>query len=262
MTYFQILLIFLVPPILVLAVSMPRQVGCRYLNRPDLVDRRSWLYILALVALALLYTTPWDNYLVARGVWGYDPQRVLGIRLGWVPIEEYLFFVLQTLMTGLWLNLFVRRSSLLEAEMIYRPRFRFWISVLVGALWAISLGLFVAGWKAGTYLSLIFGWALIPLFIQVAFGADILLANRRLIFLCVAPTTVYLWFVDALAIRSGVWFIDAAQSTGFSVGGLPIDEMVFFFMTNLIIVLGMTLLLSPASLVRLQAGLKFLRPVV
>ena len=51
--------------------------------------------------VAVLYTTPWDNYLVATGVWWYDPHLVAGLVLGWVPIEEYTFFILQTLAMGL-----------------------------------------------------------------------------------------------------------------------------------------------------------------
>lgn len=51
--------------------------------------------------IALIYTTPWDNYLVASGVWFYDPARVWNIILGWVPLEEYIFFILQTILTGL-----------------------------------------------------------------------------------------------------------------------------------------------------------------
>jgi putative membrane protein len=53
--------------------------------------------------------------------------------------------------------------------------------------------------------------------------------------------------VDALAITNGTWTIDPAQTTGIMIGRLPLEEMVFFFMTNLIIGLGMTLMLSPAS---------------
>ena len=40
------------------------------------------------VLLAVLYTAPWDNYLVATRVWWYDPALVSGIVLGYVPIEE------------------------------------------------------------------------------------------------------------------------------------------------------------------------------
>ena len=42
-------------------------------------------------------------HLVATQVWWYDPQLVTGLLIGWVPIEEYLFFILQPLLTGLWL---------------------------------------------------------------------------------------------------------------------------------------------------------------
>jgi lycopene cyclase domain-containing protein len=55
--------------------------------------------VLALLALA--YTTPWDNYLVYKGIWSYPPGRVMAT-IGWVPIEEYMFFVIQTALTSLW----------------------------------------------------------------------------------------------------------------------------------------------------------------
>jgi lycopene beta-cyclase len=41
---------------------------------------------------------------VWRGVWGYGADRVIGT-IGYVPVEEYLFFILQPLLTGLWLYL-------------------------------------------------------------------------------------------------------------------------------------------------------------
>ena len=35
-------------------------------------------------------------------VWGFDEQRIWGLRIGYLPLEEYLFFGLQTVLTGLW----------------------------------------------------------------------------------------------------------------------------------------------------------------
>jgi len=58
--------------------------------------------MLALIGLSVLYTTPWDNYLVATRVWYYDPALVLNAIIGYVPIEEYTFFILQTILTGLF----------------------------------------------------------------------------------------------------------------------------------------------------------------
>ena len=91
MTYPLFLMIYLVIPILILGV---------WLRREWL--KAWWLRAAAFtIVIALVYTTPWDNYLVATQVWYYDPARVWNIILGWVPLEEYMFFVLQTIFTGL-----------------------------------------------------------------------------------------------------------------------------------------------------------------
>ena len=55
--------------------------------------------ILVLSLIALIYTTPWDNYLIFRGVWTYPPDVVFG-KLGYVPLEEYGFMILQTWLAG------------------------------------------------------------------------------------------------------------------------------------------------------------------
>ncbi len=72
-----------------------------YLTRGQ-VTRRTVLGLLVIMLAAVIYTTPWDNYLVANRVWYYDPQLVLNVILGYVPLEEYLFFILQTLLAGLF----------------------------------------------------------------------------------------------------------------------------------------------------------------
>jgi len=66
------------------------------------LTRRALLAVLGLVVLALVYTTPWDNYLVATRVWYYDPALVWNTIIGYVPLEEYLFFILQTVLVGLF----------------------------------------------------------------------------------------------------------------------------------------------------------------
>ena len=103
MTYFGFLLRFLVIPILILCVLTYRDLRQRRALPANLRFLSPWLVIAILIGVAVLYTTPWDNYLVATGVWWYDPALVTGITWGWVPLEEYTFFVLQPVLTGLWL---------------------------------------------------------------------------------------------------------------------------------------------------------------
>ena len=90
-------------------------------------------------------------------------------------------------------------------------------------------------------------WALPPIILQIAFGADVLWHHRKLVVGVILPIGLYLSFADSLAIRAGIWAIDPAQSTGLFIGGLPLEEGVFFFATAILITFGLTLTLSAES---------------
>ena len=75
--------------------------------------RRVLKWTLALCAVATIWTTPWDNYLVYRGIWFYADENILW-KIGYVPIEEYAFFSLETILTGLVFYCIVPSFNLLE----------------------------------------------------------------------------------------------------------------------------------------------------
>jgi putative membrane protein len=260
MTYFGVLLVFIVPPLL-LALWWLRQPLLAWVTRNAPRDKNLPFWILLLhVFIALLYTTPWDNYLVASGVWWYDLNLVTGLTLGWVPIEEYTFFALQTLLTGLW-TLGLMHFVFLRPETVKdRPAVRFYLSLVVGLLWVSSLAILWLAWMPARYLGLILVWALPPIWLQLAFGADILLSRLRFLLTAILPTTIYLWMVDALAIRFGTWTIDPQQTTGLGLAGLPIEEMLFFLVTNVLVVFGITLMLSAYSHQRVAGWRRRLLP--
>jgi lycopene cyclase domain-containing protein len=244
MTYFQVLGTFIVPPMLILMIIVPQDIWRRLFKRQGQIDWLPYIAVLLHVVIAVVYTTPWDNYLVATNVWWYDPELVTGVRLGYVPIEEYTFFVLQTLLTGFWTLFLMRYVFKSPMRVVRNSRLRIVSGSAAAILWLASTALLLSGWESGTYLTLILSWALIPVAIQLFYGADLLLANWRLVTLSFMAPTIYLWIVDSLSISSGTWTINPAQTTGLVLGSLPMEEMLFFLMTNVIIVFGMTLLLS------------------
>ncbi len=241
MTYFGFLLIFLVIPIIVLLAAQ-----IRYGQN----GRLFWWAIGAQAALALIYTTPWDNHLVGTGVWHYNPKQVIGILLGYVPLEEYAFFVLETLLAGLWWH-FCSMQIRPSGSMHPSTSVRLWSAGSVAVLWSLLAVVFLSGWKPGTYLLITLVWALPPIILQLAYGADILWHERRRIAAAIVPLSIYLSTADTVALRAGIWAIDPAQSTGMFIGGLPIEEAVFFFITVILITFGMTLTLSEEGRKRL-----------
>ena len=250
MTYFGFLLHFLVIPILLLLIVNWRE---KDKATPGFDNTRTWHVILIHILIAVIYTTPWDNYLVATGVWYYNPELVTGIVFGYVPLEEYTFFVLETLMIGLWWWTLARREFFLPKHP-FRPSkaLRSWTLGLLAALWAASLSVLLSGWEPGTYLAITLTWALPAIAPQLAFGADILWHYRRLLGTVILSGAGYLSAMDARAIGSGTWTIDPAQSTGILIGILPVEEAVFFVVTVVLVSFGITLLLADVSQKRLE----------
>ena len=262
MTYFGFLLRFLFIPILVfLAITLWDN------RRNKLIDgfrngRAVWISIGIHILLAIIYTTPWDNYLVATKVWYYNPELVTGIVLGYVPIEEYTFFVVETVLAGLWWWFLARRfdspalargasvatTPFSEEKFVSNKKIIQISSGLLIFIWTISAYLLFFGDVKWTYLSIILFWALPAILPQLLFGADILWHYRKLVFWAIMVPGVYLSLMDIVALQDTTWSISPSQTTGILFFGiLPLEEVMFFFITNILITFGMTLLLANVS---------------
>ncbi|MFN3741226.1 MAG: lycopene cyclase domain-containing protein [Anaerolineales bacterium] len=260
MTYFGFLLRFLVTPIIIfLAFAWWDNKNDRP-TKGFANGRSVWIAIAVHVFLAVAYTTPWDNYLVATGVWYYNPDLVTGIVLGYVPIEEYTFFVLETILTGLWWWFLARRIA--PPTQGFKPnRLLVYLSTCVLVLlWFLFAALFFSDNQPLTYLSITLFWAFPAIFPQLLFGADILWHHRKLVFWSILVPGTYLSLMDILALKETTWSISPSQTTGILFFGiLPLEEVVFFFITNVLIVFGMTLLLSMEGRARLVEWKTLLR---
>ncbi len=101
MTYVEFLLVFLVPPIAVLAVYLRRR-----------WHRRHTGACLGVCLLAYAYTSPWDNHAAAIGLWTFDPHFAPPSHfLLHLPWEEYAFYGLQGVLTCLLVVALTRRTE-------------------------------------------------------------------------------------------------------------------------------------------------------
>jgi len=187
-----------------------------------------------LVGVALVYTVPWDGHLIRIGVWEYG-STLLG-HLGVVPYEELLFIVAQATLTGLWVTLIDTpdgSGSITRGQRL--------LGVLAGGVVGLA-GLTLLSTPSGTYLGAILVWAAPVFALQWGFGWTVLVRRRRVVALALAVPTAYLWAVDRLAIELGLWTFSPEQTTGLAPLGLPIEEALFFLVTNAFLVQGLVLL--------------------
>jgi lycopene beta-cyclase len=234
LTYLQFHFVFIVPPLLLLAVLRPwRALG------PG-----TGRFLPLLAAIAFIYTTPWDNYLVWREIWGYGNERVIGV-IGYVPVEEYLFFLLQPLLTGLFLYVVLARWAGVGVEPAPSGGGKVRAVGAISYLAVAGVGAALLTTTPGTYMGLILAWAAPVLAAQWAYAGHRMAALARPALVAIAVPTLYLWFADTVAIRLGIWEISRRYTLGPRPLGLPVEEAVFFLITNILVVQGLILFLYP-----------------
>lgn len=53
----------------------------------------NWRYLFPAMIITGLAFVTWDQFFTAHGVWGFNPDYLVGIYLGELPLEEIMFFI-------------------------------------------------------------------------------------------------------------------------------------------------------------------------
>lgn len=236
MDYLEFHLLFILPPILLLWATLPQSLG-------SFGGVRARFSLPLIAFIAFVYTTPWDNYLVASEVWWYSPNRVIAT-IGSVPIEEYLFFILQPFLTGLFFYQYVMRTAAPSPHKKQAPAGAAWGGFLTfGILSGFAAGALSASITSATYLALILLWVGPLLAGMWLYDGETLWTHRVVLLVSVGVPTLYLWVADTIAISLDIWIISEDYTLGIDPFGLPVEEAAFFLATNLLVVKGLLLLL-------------------
>jgi len=229
LSYLQFHAVFTVPVLLGLWYLAPRYDSTR--------RRRAAAGLVILVAIAYAYTTPWGSYMIRNEVWWYGEGAVAARYLD-IPVGEYLFFALQTLIAGLYLHVRGFDATFRNGDLDWLPR-------LGGML--VGFGLFAGGLILvsldGSYLYLggLLAWVGPVLALQWAVGGGYLSREVRPWVEASLVPTLYLLLADRIAIGMGVWVLSDAHTVGVAPFGLPIEEAVFFLSASLMTVIGLVL---------------------
>ncbi|WWC69263.1 uncharacterized protein I206_103201 [Kwoniella pini CBS 10737] len=274
-TYMQIHLYFIIPPIILLWL----------IYRP-LIGRREIIKFLWLGFMATIWTTPWDNFILSQDGWTYPTGSIIG-KIGYIPIEEHLFFILQPILIIL-LHLIITHKRLLPFDVdlklhngsyverkkpdvkdgktnlqgIQTLRRRPLPSLLWSGLSLLGLRLVLQthlytptdyGMKQTMFY---LGWILVWINPVIAFLTFLGAKFTRSDWVTVFVGTGHLWIVDTIALRSGSWSISPTTTLGVEVWrGLPIEEAIFFFLTTYLIVLSSSLISHIHTLLVLSPSL-------
>ncbi|HCA43033.1 MAG TPA: hypothetical protein DEP28_07250 [Bacteroidetes bacterium] len=234
MTYSEFLIYFLIIPIIFLIFLVRKNIKKQHI-----------IVLISTSLIAFLATSLWDNYAVYSKIWMFPPEKTLGIYFWYVPIEEYSFFFLQTYLTGLlqFFLLFKLKNS--RESLNPNPTFLTSVFCLIilnfsvvsqGEIIKLPFGKF-------NYIFHLFSWAGFFIIVQLIAGWKKILNNLKIVIFPVLIMTIYFALVDSVAIGNGIWNFDPEQTLGFKIGNVPLEEILFFFCTNLLVTECIVLLL-------------------
>ena len=229
LTYLQFHLVFSLPVVAALWYLAPRYDAVR--------RRRATAGIAILVAIAYFYTTPWISYMIRQGAWGYADGAVL-VRALSIPLGEYLFFTIQTVVTGFALHLIGFDPTFREGDFDRAPRIAgvvAGVAMVVVGLWLVTLD------PSYLYLGGLIAWVGPVLALQWAVGGGYLVRTPRMWLAATFIPAAYFWIADRIAIGMGTWYLSPELTTGITVLGLPIEEMLFFASAGVMTVNGLVL---------------------
>ena len=111
-----------------------------------------------------------------------------------------------------------------------------------------------------TYLALELVWAGPIVVVQWLLGLDVLLRRWKVWVPAILLPTLYLTFADSFALRSHTWTINPDLSLNILLPlGVPLEELLFFLLTNALVVQGLILIVSPVPAGRIQRIIQMIR---
>jgi len=228
-TYLQFHLVFTLPVFVALWYLAPAYDRVR--------RRRAATGLVILVTVAFAYTTPWGSHMIREGVWWYGDGAVL-VRALEIPLGEYMFFAIQTLLVGMYLHWRGFDPTFEAGDFAPEPRLA---GIVAGVVLSVGgLGL-VALTDSALYLGGLLAWLGPVVALQWGVGGGYLARQPRAWLEAAVVPAVYLWVADRIAIEMGTWTISSTFTTGFAPLGLPVEEMLFFVAAGLMSATGLVL---------------------
>lgn len=175
--------------------------------------------------IVTLLTLPFIKILSDNGI------LILGVGEG-----EKLYFGLffQGILSGLILY-FLRPKN--EKENSQPKSIKMWGVVSLSIITLV--GVIMIRNEVTRHLGMLIVWAGPLLFLEWLGGSSFVWRTRRMFVLAVLISASYMWFVEGMAINSGLWSANQDSSLGITVFGLPLERAVFHFLFALVLCQGL-----------------------
>lgn len=180
---------------------------------------KKWKFVLPAIAISGFLFILWDVLFTSLGVWGFNPEYILGIYIAGLPLEEVLFFFCipyACLFTYFALNHLIEKDHLFPHQELIT-------SLLIIVFMILGLYHIHKLYTGVTFLltGLFFAFSLLKLRMRFMGRFYVVFAFLVIPFLVINGILTGAFTEDPV-----VWY-DNAENLGIRIGTIPLEDIVY-----------------------------------
>lgn len=179
---------------------------------------KKWKALFPAIAISATAFIIWDELFTTWGVWGFNPDYLLGIYLGHLPLEEVLFFVIVP-----FASVFIY-----ECVRYFLPKLKYWqgASKIVYVMGVIILVLAII-YRENLYTGVTFTFTGIFLLVHGYLNKPYLPDFIVSYVIHLIPFFIVNGVLTGSFIESSIVWYDSAEIIGLRLGTIPVEDSIY-----------------------------------
>ncbi|HPE83136.1 MAG: lycopene cyclase domain-containing protein [Aequorivita sp.] len=186
---------------------------------PKLKFYKLWKYFFPATFIMMAFFIPWDIIFTQKGYWGFNKKYLSGVKLGNLPIEEWLFFI--CIPYACLFTIYAFKDLLPKFSFSNRTTEIFYFS-----LQTILIATLLYFYDL-CYTAVNFGYAIVLLALVYNYKREALNIFFPVFLILLVPFFIVNGFLTGSWIHEQVVWYNDAENLGIKIGTVPIEDSIY-----------------------------------
>ena len=186
---------------------------------PKLKFYKLWKYFFPATFIMMAFFIPWDIIFTQNAIWGFNEKYLSGIKLGNLPLEEWLFFI--CIPYACLFTIYAFKNLL--PKFLFSNKITAIVYFSLQTILIATLLYFYDRW----YTAINFGYAIVLLALVFNYKRDALNMFFPVFAILLIPFFIVNGFLTGSWIHEEVVWYNDAENLGIRIGTVPIEDSIY-----------------------------------
>ena len=186
---------------------------------PKLKFYKLWKYFFPATFIMMAFFIPWDIIFTQNAIWGFNEKYFSGIKLGNLPLEEWLFFI--CIPYACLFTIYAFKNLL--PKFLFPSKITAIVYFSFQTILIATLLYFYDRW----YTAINFGYAIVLLALVFNYKRDALNVFFPVFAILLIPFFIVNGFLTGSWIHEEVVWYNDAENLGIRIGTVPIEDSIY-----------------------------------